>query len=306
MAEGHGHSHGLGATSASGRYQRPLALSFVVLAGFAVLEVVVGLLSSSLALLSDAAHMVTDVIGVGMALATVVLVNRRQSNARHTFGLYRAEVLAALANAVLLIGVAVFVMVEAVLRLVEPREVAGLPVLLTAAAGLVANLVSFVALRAGAKESLNVRGAYLEVLSDTVGSIGVIIGGALMIAFGWQWVDPVVAVGIGLFILPRTVKLGLQALRILVQSTPGHLDPAQVTESLTGLGGVREAHDLHLWTLTSGMEVASVHLTAAPDADPTDVLNRAQALLAERCGLEHVTVQVEPAGSGARCRTPHW
>ncbi len=303
---GHGHGHGLTATSASGRYLRPLALSFVVLAGFAVLEIVVGLLTGSLSLLSDAAHMVTDVIGVGMALATVLLVNRRTPSARHTFGLYRAEVLAALANAVLLVGVAVFVLVEAVRRLADPPLVPGLPVLATASAGLIANLVAFLALRAGSKESLNVRGAYLEVLSDTVGSIGVIVGGALTLAFGWRWVDPVVAVGVGLFILPRTLKLGLQALRILVQSTPRHLDPVQVSEALTSLDGVREAHDVHLWTLTSGMEVASAHLTAAKDADPTAVLNRAQALLAERFGLEHVTVQVELAGTGARCRTPHW
>jgi cobalt-zinc-cadmium efflux system protein len=310
MASGHGHGHahghGLTATSASGRYWRPLALSFAVLTGFAVLEIVIGLVTGSLALLSDAAHMVTDVVGVGMALATVLLVNRRTPSARHTFGLYRAEVLAALANAVLLIGVAVFVLVEAVHRLADPPLVPGLPVLVTASAGLVANMVAFLALRAGSKESLNVRGAYLEVLSDTVGSIGVIAGGALTLAFGWRWVDPVVAVGVGLFILPRTVRLGLQALRILVQSTPGHLDPVKVSEALTSLDGVREAHDVHLWTLTSGMEVASAHLTAAKDADPTAVLNRAQALLAERFGLEHVTVQVELAGTGARCHTPHW
>lgn len=301
-----GHGHGHGVTSASGRYVRPLALSFGVLALFAVLEVVVGLITGSLALLSDAAHMVTDVMGVGMALATVLLVNRRKANTRHTFGLYRAEVLAALGNAVLLVGVAGYVLVEAVQRFTNPPPVAGLPVLLTAAAGLVANLVSFLALRAGSKESLNVRGAYLEVLSDTVGSLGVIVGAVLMLAFGWHWVDPVVAIGVGLFILPRTIKLGLQALRILAQSTPGHLDPVVVTEALTALDGVREAHDVHLWTLTSGMEVASAHLTAAPDADPTSVLNRAQTLLADRFGLEHVTVQVELAGSGARCRNPRW
>jgi cobalt-zinc-cadmium efflux system protein len=202
--------------------------------------------------------------------------------------------------------VAVFVLVEAVHRLADPPLVPGLPVLATASAGLVVNLVAFRALRAGSGESLNVRAAYLEVLSDTVASIGVIVGGALTLAFGWRWVDPVVAIGVGLFIVPRTVKLGLQALRILVQSTPGHLDPVKVSEALTSLDGVREAHDVHLWTLTSGMEVASAHLTAAKDADPTAVLNRAQAVLAERFGLEHVTVQVELAGTGARCHTPHW
>lgn len=303
---GHGHSHGHSPASASGRYTRALAISCAVLAVFTVLEVIVGLVTGSLALLSDAGHMLTDVLGVGMALATVLIVNRRTPNRRHTFGLYRAEVLAALANAGLLVGVAVFVIVEAIGRLTDPPLVNGLPVLLTAAAGLAANIVAFLALRTGSKESLNVRGAYLEVLSDTVGSVGVLIGGALTLAFGWRWVDPVVAIGVGLFILPRTVKLGLQALRILVQATPGHLDPDEVTTALTSLDGVIEAHDVHLWTLTSGMEVASAHVTCDTDADPVAVLAAAQEILDERFGLEHATVQVEPADTGMRCRTPDW
>jgi len=303
---GHGHGHGHAPASASGRHTRALAISCGVLAAFTVLEVVVGLITGSLALLSDAGHMLTDVLGVGMALATVLIVNRRTPNRRHTFGLYRAEVLAALANAGLLVGVAVFVIVEAIRRLADPPLVNGLPVMLTAAAGLGANIVAFLALRAGSQESLNVRGAYLEVLSDTVGSVGVLVGGALTLAFGWRWVDPVVAIGVGLFILPRTVKLGLQALRILVQSTPGHLDPDEVTTALTSLDGVLEAHDVHLWTLTSGMEVASAHVISDTDADPVEVLAAAQELLAERFGLEHATVQVEPADAAMRCRTPDW
>ncbi|MGI8817330.1 MAG: cation diffusion facilitator family transporter [Pseudonocardia sp.] len=308
---GHGHGHTPGhtpggpPTSASGRYTRALALSAGVLAAFTALEITVGLVTGSLALLSDAAHMLTDVLGVGMALATVLIVHRRTPNRRHTFGLYRAEVLAALANAMLLVGVAGFVIVEAVRRLSDPPVVNGLPVALTAAGGLAANVLAFLALRAGARESINVRAAYLEVLSDVFGSLGVLVGGALTVAFGWRWVDPVVAIGVGLFILPRTVTLGLQALRILVQATPGHLDPDEVTAALTALDGVREAHDVHLWTLTSGMEVASAHLTAEPSAEPVAVLAAAQELLAERFGLEHATVQVEPADAG-RCRTPRW
>jgi cobalt-zinc-cadmium efflux system protein len=128
----------------------------------------------------------------------------------------------------------------------------------------------------------------------------------LTLAFGWRWVDPVVAIGVGVFILPRTVKLGLQALRILVQATPGHLDPDEVTTALTSLDGVVEAHDVHLWTLTSGMEVASAHVTCCADADPVAVLADAQEMLDERFGLAHATVQVEPADAGLRCRTPDW
>lgn len=308
MGHGHGHGHGLShaPASASGRHIRPLAISCAVLAVFTVLEVTVGLITGSLALLSDAGHMLTDVLGVAMALGTVLIVHHRTPNRRHTFGLYRAEVLAALANAGLLVGVAIFVIAEAVQRLANPPLVSGLPVLLTAAAGLAANLVAFLALRAGSKESLNVRGAYLEVLSDTVGSVGVLIGGALTLAFGWRWVDPVVAIGVGVFILPRTVKLGLQALRILVQATPGHLDPDEVSTALTALDGVVEAHDVHLWTLTSGMEVASAHLTCDSNADPVAVLAAAQQMLDERFGLEHATVQVEPVDAAMRCRTPDW
>ncbi|MBV9312395.1 MAG: cation transporter [Pseudonocardia sp.] len=301
-----GHEHGHHAASASGRHLRALALSFGLIAAFTAVEVVVGLAVGSLALLSDAGHMLTDVFGVGLALVTVLWVHRRTPSPRHTFGLYRAEVLAALANAVLLVGVAGFIVAEAVRRLADPPTVAGLPVLLTAGAGLIANLVAFLVLRAGSQESLNIRAACTEVISDTVGSAGVLLGGALTLVFGWRWVDPVVAIGVGLFILPRTIRLGAQALRILIQSTPGHLDPDEVSIALTQLDGVADAHDVHLWTLTSGMEVASVHLTAEPNTDPVTVLNLAQTLLADRFGLEHATVQVEPVNSGARCRVPHW
>lgn len=296
------HTHGVSSSSD----RRLLWTALLLLGAFMAGEVVVAFAAESLALLSDAGHMLTDVLGVAMALGTVLIVHHRTPNRRHTFGLYRAEVLAALANAGLLVGVAIFVIAEAVQRLANPPLVSGLPVLLTAAAGLAANLVAFLALRAGSKESLNVRGAYLEVLSDTVGSVGVLIGGALTLAFGWRWVDPVVAIGVGVFILPRTVKLGLQALRILVQATPGHLDPDEVTTALTALDGVLEAHDVHLWTLTSGMEVASAHLTCDSNADPVAVLAAAQQMLDERFGLEHATVQVEPVDAAMRCRTPDW
>lgn len=307
MGHGHGHVAGGSASSASGRYVRPLGIAFVVLAVFAALEVVVGLATGSLALLSDAGHMVTDVIGVGMALATVLLARRSGASSRNTFGLYRCEVLAALANAVLLLGVAGFVLVEAVHRLSDPPTVAGLPILLTATAGLVANVAAFLLLRAGSRESLNLRGAYLEVLADTVASAGVIVAGAATLLFGWRWVDPAVAIAIGLFILPRTLRLGHQALRILIQGAPGHIDTEEVSAALTAIPGVQEAHDVHLWTLTSGMDVVSAHLTADPDTDPAAVLSRAQLLLAERFGLDHATVQVETAGlTRSGCRAPTW
>ncbi|WP_338051828.1 cation diffusion facilitator family transporter [Pseudonocardia acidicola] len=306
---GHGHGHGHGSPvegSASGRHVRWLWISLAVLAAFLVLEVVVGLATSSLALLSDAGHMFTDVLGMGMALAAITAARRSAASDQRTFGLYRAEVLAALANAVLLFGVAAWVLVEAVQRFGEPPAIPGLPLMITAAAGLGANLVVFSLLRQGAKESLNIRGAYLEVLADTLGSVGVLLAGAVMLLFGWSWADPVVAVAIGLFVLPRTWQLGRQAVRILVQAAPAHVDVAAIRAELGELPGVEDVHDVHVWTLTSGMEVGSAHLSIGPACDPAVVLSSARELLAERHGMAHFTVQVEPPGARTLCSELSW
>lgn len=231
---------------------------------------------------------------------------RRPAVGKSTFGLYRIEVLAALANAVLLFGVAGYILYEAIGRLMAPPEVPGLPMMLTAAAGLLANLVVFGLLRRGSAESLNVRGAYLEVLADTVGSVGVLIGGALTWAFGWYLADPVVAVAVGLFVLPRTFKLARQALRILVQQAPEGVDVHRLQGELADIDSVVEVHDLHVWTLTSGMEVASAHLATEAEADHGDVLTSAQRLLAERYRIEHATLQVEPADCAGGCHSLKW
>jgi cobalt-zinc-cadmium efflux system protein len=308
MGAGHGHGHGVdaAATSASGRHMRRLAISLAVLVASLVLQVVVGLLTSSLALLSDAGHNFTDVLGMGMALAAIAAARAAQSDDRRTFGLYRAEVLAALANAVLLFGVAGWVLLEAVQRFADPPAVPGLPVVLTAVVGLAANLSVFALLRRGAQESLNLRGAYLEVIADTLGSVGVLVAGAVTLLFGWRYADPIVAIGIGLFILPRTWSLGRQAVRILVQAAPAHVDVAAVRAELGALDGVQDVHDVHVWTLTSGMEVGSAHLTVGATCDPAKVLTSAQRLLTERHQLAHFTVQVEPPGSRTGCAELSW
>lgn len=314
---GHGHGHGGsssgsalngGALSGSAKHLGRLWIAFGIGAAFMAVEFVVGIATGSLALISDAAHMLTDVLGVGMALAAIVLARRAHQNrgGSRTFGLYRAEVLAALANAVLLFGVAAYVVYEAVGRFGNPPEVPGLPVVLAATAGLVANVVAFFLLREGAKDSINVRGAYLEVLADLIGSVGVLISGAVTLAFGWRYADPVMGVAIGLWVLPRTYKLAASALRILFQHAPARLDVAEVQAELSRLPGVAEAHDLHVWTLTSGMEVASAHLTTRDHVDPAEVLHAAQALLAERYHIEHATLQVEPGDSAQRCREISW
>lgn len=259
-----------------------------------VVEVVAGVLSSSLALLSDAGHMLTDVLGLGMALAAIQLADRGRERRHHTFGLYRLEILAALANAVLLFGVAIYVLVEAVSRFRDAPEVPGVTLLVVASLGLAANLVAFALLRRGAEESLNVEGAYLEIVSDTIGSVGVIVGAAVMQITGWTWVDPLVGVGIGLFILPRTWRLAGRAVRILVQAAPPGTDFDAIAADLGALQGVVDVHDLHVWTLTSDMEVASAHLMVTSGTDHHAVLDGAQSILRERYRIDHATLQVEP------------
>lgn len=308
MGHGHGHGHGeiSGAGSSSSRYVRQLGISLAILVAFLVLEVVVGLLASSLALLSDAAHMLTDVLGLGMALAAIVAARRSRAAPSRTFGLYRLEVLAALGNALLLFGVAGWILYEAVQRFVDPPVVPGLPVLLAATAGLAANLVVFALLWRGAQESINVRGAYLEVLADTLGSVGVLLSGAVTLAFGWRYADPVVAVAIGLFVLPRTAKLAAQAVRILVQQAPRGLDVRAIERDLVALPAVTEVHDLHVWTLTSGMEVLTSHVCVEQPGEMSAALDRAQRMLAERYGIDHATLQVELPDDSERCRELSW
>ena len=291
---GHAHDHGGAARRAGERHKGRLIAAFVVLCAFMVVEVIGGLITGSLALLSDAGHMLTDVIGLGMALAAIQLASRGSARRDRTFGLYRLEILAALANSVLLFGVAIYVLVEAVRRFGDPVDIPTGTVLVVAVLGLIANLIAFALLREGAQESLNVEGAYLEVLSDTVGSVGVIIGAIVISITGWEWVDPAVGVAIGLWILPRTWRLGGQALRILVQAAPPGLDLDAVERDLAALPGVVDVHDLHVWTLTSDMEVASAHLMVARETDHHGVLDQARDLLLTSYGIGHATLQVEP------------
>ena len=286
----HGHSH----VRAGARHKGRLGAALVVLGVVTVVQVVAGLVSNSLALLSDAGHMLTDVGGLGMALAAIHVADRSRRDRQRTFGLYRLEILAALANAVLLFAVAIYVMIEALRRWGDAPEVLAGPMLAAAVVGLVANIVAFLLLREGASESLNVEGAYLEVLSDMLGSVAVIIAAIVIAATGWTWVDPVVGVAIGLFILPRTWRLGAQALRILVQAAPPGLDLAALEAELRTVMGVVDVHDLHVWTLTSDMDVASVHLMVTEGTDNHAVLDRARVIMRDNHGIGHATLQVEP------------
>jgi cobalt-zinc-cadmium efflux system protein len=241
-----------------------------------------------------------------MALAAITAAGRAGGDSQRTFGLYRLEVLAALANAVLLAGVAGFVVVQAVRRFTDPPEVAAGQMLVVAAGGLIVNLVAFALLRSGAEESINVRGAYLEVVGDLLGSVGVIVAAVIIKSTGWSYADPIVAVIVACMILPRTFALGRSAVRILVQAAPAHLDVAVVRDRLAAVPGVCDVHDLHVWTLTSGMDVASAHLSLDPAAELGTVLATARDALHQDFAIDHATLQVEPASAGGPCTPADW
>lgn len=290
---GAGHAHAAAIGSAAARHRKPLAVAFALTATYAVVEVIGGLATGSLALLSDAAHMGTDVLGLALALATIQLA-KRPAAGRRTYGTYRLEVLAAIVNGLLLFGVAGYILYEAVQRFRDPPEVLGLPMLAVAAVGLLVNIVSFRLLRAGAKESLNVKGAHLEVLADLLGSLGVILGAGILALTGFRAIDTIVAVAIAVLVLPRTWRLLRHALRIIMEVAPPGSDPAAAERDLAAIPGVDTVHELHLWTLTSGIEAATAHLVIHEDADWPTILAEARRVLTERHGANHPTVQLEP------------
>ena len=287
MGAGHGHHAG-------GRHRWRLAVSFGLVASFFVVELVAGLISGSLALLSDAGHMAADVVALGAALVATRIATREDTTGRRTFGSYRAEVFASGLAVLLMLGVAVYVVTEAIGRVGEDVEVQTGPMLVVGALGLLVNLVALLLLRGGAGESLNVKGAYLEVVADTAGSVGVLVAAWLVTTTGQGYWDTVVALGIGLFVAVRAVLLGRQVLAVLGQHAPEGVDVDQVTADLSGIDGVEEIHDLHLWTLTSGMHVATAHLVTGTSETVQPVLDRARALLREEHGIAHATLQVEP------------
>ncbi len=294
-----------GARGGNGDHRGPLLGAFVLVVGFMAVEVVAAIATGSLALLSDAGHMATDALGLGMALAAVLAASRAKSEPGRTFGLYRLEILAALGNALLLFAVSGYVLWESVSRIRAPVEVGTGAMIVVGTAGLAVNLAAWSILRRRAASSINVEGARLEVLADLLGSAGV-IGAALLDGYaGWDRADPVFAAAIGLFILPRAWRLGRRALRILVQAAPEGLDLDDVAARLEQIGGVLDVHDLHVWTLTSHMDVASAHLVIADDAPSHPVLDEARAILSAEHGIDHATFQIEPR-SHAGCADVGW
>lgn len=271
-----------------GRMKITLALT----ATYMVAEIVGGLWTGSLALLADAAHMATDVGGLAFALFAI-WIGRRPPDAKKTYGYFRAEILAALANGAVLFGVAFYILYEAYQRFRDPVRVASGAMLAVAAVGLAVNLIGMYLLKAGAGESLNVKGAYLEVMSDLLGSLGVLAAGIVIWFTGWNWVDPVFSVLIGFFILPRTWKLLREAVDILLEGTPANVDLSAVEKALREQPNVAEVHDVHAWTVTSGKYLFSGHVRVEAGAYRDEVLRQARALLRERFGFDHVTLEIE-------------
>lgn len=282
------HEHGTAASAHRGRLIAVLALT----ATFMVIEAVAGFLTDSLVLVADAGHMLTDVAGLSIALGAIWLA-QRPANARKTYGYYRAEILGALLNAALLLGVSAYIFYEAFRRFMEPPEVPGTPLLVVAVAGLIVNLIGASLLMRGASESLNVRGAFLEVIGDLLGSVGAIAAGLVLITTGWKYADPIFAAAVGLFILPRTWHLMKGALDILFEGTPSHIDPREVEDAMRQHDGVQSVHDLHIWTVTSGFVALSGHVLVADNADRDDILVQLRASLSSRFDIDHITIQVE-------------
>ena len=295
----HGHSHAPAGGTATSAYVGTLRVALSITLTVMVVEIVGGFLADSLALVADAAHMATDALGLGMALLAIHFANRPATDNR-TFGYARAEILAALANCLLLLGVGGYVLYEAIQRFVTPADTEGGLTIVFGAIGLVANMISLTLLMRGQKESLNVRGAFLEVAADALGSLAVIVSAVVILTTGWQAADPIASLVIGLMIVPRTVKLLRETLDVLLESAPKDVDMTEVRTHILALDGVEDVHDLHAWTITSGMPVLSAHVVVRSDVlsaiGHEKMLHELQNCLGDHFDVEHCTFQLEPSG----------
>lgn len=302
---GAGHDHSPPPSHAGSRYRRRLTVAWALTLGFFGVELGVGIWSGSLALISDAGHMAADVIALSASLFAFRYAVRADTTGKRTFGNYRAEILASGFTVLVMLGIGAYTVIAAGSRIGGEPHVESTPMLVVGAVGLTVNAVAVGLLRAGARESLNVRGAYLEVLADAAGSVGVVAAALLIVWTGDAVWDTVVAVVIATFVVVRAVALGRQVLAVLGQHAPAGMNAYDVAQELRALDGVRDVHDLHLWTLTSGMPVATAHLVTEDTADPHGVLDAASDLLRDRYDLEHATLQVESADH-TRCEECDW
>ncbi|CAN7400274.1 cation diffusion facilitator family transporter [Massilia sp. LjRoot122] len=286
---GAGHSH----APQPGQNERPLWIALILTTAFLIAEIIGGILTNSLALISDAAHMFTDTAALAISLAAI-RIGKRPADSARTFGYYRFEILAAAFNAILLFLVAIYILYEAYERLGTPPDIESGTMLVVAAFGLMVNLISMRLLSSGKDSSLNVKGAYLEVWSDMLGSIGVIIGALVIRYTGWGWVDSLIAVGIGLWVLPRTWTLLKESMNVLLEGVPEGLGIDQVRDAILRVPGVVSVHDLHVWAITSGKSSLTVHVVHQADiTDPQALLVAVRSIVATEFDIHHSTVQIE-------------
>ncbi|MGI8993588.1 MAG: cation diffusion facilitator family transporter [Nocardioidaceae bacterium] len=292
---GSGHSH----QTATGQHRKRLVAVLSITLTVMVAEVIGGLVAGSLALLADAGHMLTDAAAVGLALLATAFASRPATPER-TFGYQRSEILAAVVNALALFGVAAYVLVEAVKRFLSPPDVSSGLMLAVAVLGLIANIASLLVLQRGQSESLNLRGAYLEVQGDLLGSAAVIAAAVVIWATGFTRADAIASAVIGMLILPRTWRLLREAIEVLLESTPKNIDLAQVRDHMLAVPGVSDVHDLHAWTITSGIPVLSAHIvvddSTLEDKGGGRVLDRLYDCLKGHFDVDHCTFQLEPMG----------
>ena len=309
MGAGHnhggGHSHGGHGYGAANRRRLAIVLGLVTV--YMVAEVIGGLLTNSLALLADAGHMLSDAGALALSLFAIWIA-RRPPTPQHTYGYYRTEILAALANGATLVAISIFIFWEAIGRFGEPPEVQGGLMMAIAAGGLGVNLAGLWILHAGKDESLNVRGAWLHVLTDALGSVGALVAGFAIWQLGWNWADPVASVLIGLLVLYSSWALLKETVGVLMEGAPGHIDVDEVLAAMKRVEGVRAVHDLHVWTITSGMVALSGHVVVGEQDLGQEMLARLRTTLHDRFGIDHVTLQLEPEGfqdsHGEVCAAP--
>jgi len=281
------HSH---SASRSGQ-QKNLLIVLLMTGTFMVIEVVGGLFTGSLALLADAGHMLTDVAALGLS-AFAMWMAAKPSTPEKSYGYHRAEILAAVTNAVVLLLLSIWILYEAYRRVFEPPHVLGVPMLLIGLVGLAVNVASMKLLVDGSESSLNVRSAYLEVLSDAISSFGVILGGGIIWMTGWVLIDPLLSAGISIFIVWRTWGLLSQAVHVLMEGVPTHLNAKEVGQAMASVPGVKGIHDLHIWTITSGLDALSAHVVVPVGEDRDAVLGCLQSLLRDRWRIDHATLQI--------------
>ncbi len=302
---GHAHGHGHGHSRSHGHshgatHRKQLAIVLGLVTVYMVAEVVGGLLTNSLALLADAGHMLSDAAALGLSLFAIWIA-RRPATSTHTYGYYRTEILAALVNGATLVAISIYIFVEAYHRIGEPPEVQGGLMMAIATGGLVINLIGLWILNSGRSENLNVRGAWLHVLTDALGSVGAIAAGGLVWATGWHWADPVASIAIGVLVLYSAWALLKETVTVLMEGAPGHIDVLEVQGAICEVPGVRGVHDLHVWTITSGRVALSGHVVVSDAQFGQAMLGRVRSLVHDRFGIDHATIQLEQEECGASC-----